>query len=146
MNKPFGIILLLILGLFFSPSTTAFAQPDGQVEALKVALVGQRMLITYREGGALYGTYYFLDVQFCRTGKYITSAQSHKTTVMDNDQSNNWTEIGRWDILSYQNQPVLRYVTLQGKMNFVPARLLQDGEIWLGDGVTVRHLSTTACK
>ena len=145
MNKLFGITHLLILGLFFSPSTAAFAQP-GQVEALKGALVGQRMLISYREGGALYGTYYFLDVQFCRTGKYITSAQSHKTTVMNNDQSNNWTEIGRWDILSYQYQPLLRYVTLQGKMNFVPVRLLQDGEIWLGDGVTVRHLGTTVCK
>jgi hypothetical protein len=137
---------MLALGFLFLPEKPAAAQVDDQINGLQNALSGQRLLVTYRDGGALYGTYYFLDVQFCRTGRYFTAAQSRKTTVMDNEQVNNWREIGTWDIISVQNQIVLRYVSLNGRTNFVPAHLLSGGDIWLGDGVSVQRRGATACR
>jgi hypothetical protein len=136
----------LALALLFLPATPVFAQADDQAEALRDALRGQHLFVTFRDGEALYGTYYFLDVQFCQSGRYITAAQSRKTTVLNNQQVNNWTEVGEWEIITYQDQPVLKYVSRNGKTNFTPARLLPGGRIWLGEGVSVQRRGVTACR
>lgn len=138
--------ILLALALFFLPTAPAVAQADDRAMALTDALSGQRLFVTFRDGGALYGTYYFLDVQFCPTGRYVTSAQSRKTTILNNQQVNRWREIGTWSIIIYQDQPVLKYVSLNGRTNFAPARLLEGGRVWLGEGVSVQRTGTAACQ
>ena len=146
MKTQLASAALPALALFFLLTTPAVAQPDDRVEALKDALSGQRLFVTFRDGGALYGTYYFLDVQLCQTGRYYTSAQSRKTTILNNQQVNRWREAGTWRIIVYQDQTVLKYVSLSGKTNFAPARLLPDGRIWLGEGVSVQRTGTTDCQ
>ncbi len=74
----------ILTALLFS---TFVAPVRAQEQAVKKTLAGQRLLLTYREGGALYGTYYFLDVHFCASGSYMTFGQSRKTTVLDNTRS-----------------------------------------------------------
>jgi hypothetical protein len=94
----------------------------------------------------MYGTRYFLDVQFCWTGRYVTAAESRKTPVLNNEQVNRWRDIGSWDIVSYQGQAVLKYISSNGQTNFVPAALLPGGRIWLGQGVSVQLTGVTACQ
>lgn len=146
MKTPLATAMILALVFLFLPEERATAQVNEEAAALRDALRGQRLLVTYRDGGALYGTYYFLDVQFCDTGRYYTNAQSRKTTVMDNEQVNNWTERGTWSIVSLQNQLALRYILLNGRLNFVAARLLPGGRVWLGDGVSVQRRGATSCQ
>jgi hypothetical protein len=138
--------ILVGLTTLLSCPKAGIAQTQGQVEAIRGALSGQRLFVTYRDGGSMYGTRYFLDVQFCRTGRYVSGAESRKTTVLGNEQVNRWTDIGRWDIISYQGQPVLKYVSSNGQTNFAPAALLPDGSIWLGQGVSVQRTGITVCQ
>jgi hypothetical protein len=136
--------ILLGLAALLSPRP-GLAQTEESVQVIRSALSGQRLFITYRDGGPIYGTFYFLDVQFCQTGKYVMAAESRKTTILDNEQVNRWAEIGTWDIISYQDQPVLKYISSTGRTNFAPAALLPGGRIWLGQGVSVQRTSTTNC-
>jgi hypothetical protein len=146
MKTQSAITVLLGLILLLVPGIPAAAQTEDPIDAVRKALSGQRLLVTYRDGGALYGTHYFLDVQLCRTGRYYTSAESRRTTILNNQQVNRWRETGTWAIISYENQPVLKYISSAGKTNVAPARLLPEGRIWLGEGVSVQRTGTTACR
>jgi hypothetical protein len=131
---------------FLSSAPAARAQADSQVQAVRESLSGQRFLTTYREGGALYGTFYSLDVQFCPSGTYVTGGRSEKKTVLGNDQVNTWTEVGRWDVLAYRGQAVLKSVSAGGRTTFIPVNVMPDGRLWLGDGVYVQRTGAAACQ
>jgi hypothetical protein len=55
--------------LLSSPKIAPLAAQGPPEAAVKDFFNGQQMLVTYREGGALYGTFYTLQVHFCRTGR-----------------------------------------------------------------------------
>ena len=95
MKLQLATSLLMAIELL-SSAPIARAQTDSQVQTVRESLSGQRFLITYRDGGALYGTFYFLDVQVCPSGTYITGARSEKKIVLGNVQVNTWAEVGRW--------------------------------------------------
>src|ERR1700756_5352940 len=86
-----------MLVLAFSLTGTALAQAGSQAQALKAYLGGQKLIVTYRQGGPVYGTYISLQVHLCRSGNYMTFGQSRKQTVLGNEQVNNWRDQGRWD-------------------------------------------------
>ena len=53
--------------LFFTISTMS-AQTIPTVEEVQNFLSNQNILLTYREGEAIYGTYYFIEIHYCPQG------------------------------------------------------------------------------
>ena len=72
------------------PFVTLFAQSDAQVSAIDRYLSGRRFLVSYREGGPVYGSHIFLDVHYCSSGQYLLAGESRRQTVLDNWQVNRW--------------------------------------------------------
>jgi hypothetical protein len=132
---------LLVLALFASPS--AAQQPDEA--AVTEFFSGQRMLVTYREGGPQYGTHFFLDVHFCRSGRYLTVGESRRRTVLDNEQVNRFTDQGIWEITTIRGQISLRYVSVSGEQQVVGVYRGPDGRISLGDGVSIVRKGPALC-
>src|SRR3954467_12816312 len=102
-----GVSILLSLLL----ASRASSQPGAHEQTAKGFFNGHKLLVTYREGGAQYGTVFFLHVHFCQSGRYMTVGQSRRHTVLDNEQINNISDQGSWDITTFQGQLVLRYLS-----------------------------------
>lgn len=126
----FRISIALLLGVLLASSTTA-QSPEANVREF---FNGQQMLVTYRDGGAVYGTFFTLQVHFCRSGRYITFGESRKHTVLDNEQVNRFTDQGTWTIGSMQGRMVLKYVSISGQPNIVAINVAPNGRVSLGDG------------
>jgi len=120
----------LLLGALVASS----ARAQGQEAGIREFFTGQQMLVTYREGGPVYGTFFALQVHFCRSGRYITFGESRKHTVLDNEQVSRFSEEGTWTIGSIQGRMVLRYVSISGQPNIVAVNVGPNGRVSLGDG------------
>jgi hypothetical protein len=134
------VVMLLL------PFVTLLAQSDPQVNAIDRYLSGRRFLVSYREGGAVYGSHIFLDVHYCSNGQYILSGESRRQTVLDNWQVNRWEDSGRWAVLRVEGRVGVRAVSLSGRVDFVAADILPDGRLWVGDGVSVRPQGLAICR
>ena len=128
------------------PFVTLLAQSDPQVNAIDRYLSGRRFLVSYREGGAAYGSHILLDVHYCSNGQYILSGESRRQTVLDNWQVNRWEDSGRWVVLRVEGRAGVRAVSRSGKVDFVAAGILPDGTLWVGDGVSVRPQGAAICR
>jgi hypothetical protein len=106
---------------------------------------GQQMLVTYREGGTLYGTFFTLQVHFCRSGRYMTFGESRKQTILDNQQVSHFTDEGTWEITTFRGQLVLKYVSVSGRPNIVAVNVAPNGRVSLGDGITVVRQGLAQC-
>ena len=84
-----AIVLLLPLG-----ASTQGVASGASVAAVEDFFNGQQMLVTYRDGGPLYGTFFTLQVHFCRSGRYVTFGESRRQTILDNEQVNRFTDEG----------------------------------------------------
>jgi hypothetical protein len=127
----FSKVSTAILLAALAASSTAAQSPEA---AVREFFNGQQMLVTYREGGAVYGTCFTLQVHFCRTGRYITFGESRKHTVLDNEQVNRFTDQGTWTIGSMQGRVFLRYLSISGQPNVVAINVAPNGRVSLGDG------------
>lgn len=143
MKAPGRISAMALLA--FSFTGAALAQIGSQAQALRSYLGGQKLLVTYRQGGAVYGTYVSLQVHLCRSGNYMTFGQSRKQTVLGNEQVNNWRDEGRWDVGVYAGQLGVEYVSASGQSNFVPVRISPNGQILAGNGTSVVRQGTAMC-
>jgi len=146
MKSQFRHVVFFALLMSFALAGSLYAQTDERVQDVKRFFSGQRMLVTFRNGGPVYGTYFFLDVHFCPSGRYMTFGQSRKQTVLNNEQVNSWREDGVWDIVGSEEGMVLRYLSSSGERNAVPVRLLPDGRVSLGDGVSVVRRGSAQCR
>lgn len=144
MKTRIGVLLALLMAL--SPFETAWAQADPQLGAINRYLNGRRFLVTYREGGAAYGTHVFLDIDYCASGRFILTGKSRRQTVLDNWQMNNWDDAGRWDVVRFQGRTGVRWVSVSGKMDFVPVEVLQGGRLRAGEGVSVQPQGAARCR
>lgn len=113
--------------------------------AIQSFFSGQRMLVTYREGGPLYGTFFTLDVHFCRSGRYMTFGESRRRTVLDNEQVNRFTDEGAWEIANLRGQMVLRYLSVSGQPNAVAINVSPDGRVSLGEGISLVRQGPAQC-
>jgi hypothetical protein len=134
---------LLLSGLFAAP---AISQSGSSEPAVNGFFLGQRLLVTYREGGAQYGTFYTLQVHFCRSGRYMTAGQSRRHTVLDNEQISNFSDQGTWNITTFQGQLVLRYLSDSGQANALPVRVLPNGNISMGEGISLVKQGIAQCR
>ena len=128
------------------PLVTLLAQSDAQVSAIDRYLSGRRFLVSYREGGAVYGSHIFLDVHYCSNGQYLLAGESRRQTVLDNWQVNRWEDSGRWAVLRVAGRVGVRASSNAGKVDFVAAELLPDGRLWVGEGVSVSPKGHALCQ
>ena len=138
------ILLGLSIALFYASSADAQAQKN--VQYIQGYLGGYEFQVTYREGGSLYGTYFFLDVHFCSSGKYLSHVQSRKQTVLGNEQVNNWNDSGNWDVVPFQGYVTLRYISASGAQDIVPLEILPDGSIRPLSGAFMKRLGKAQCR
>jgi hypothetical protein len=144
MRTILGIAPTALLLSLFAPSAVAAQTPSET--AVHDFFNGQQMLVTYREGGSLYGTFYTLQVQFCRSGRYLTVGESRRHTVLDNEQVSRITDAGTWEITTIRGQMVLRYVSVSGQPNLVAVNVAPNVRLSLGDGsITVVKQGAAQC-
>lgn len=144
MRSPSAVITSLLLAVFLT--TPAHAQTGSNERNVRDLFAGQTMLVTWRDGGPLYGTFFTLQVHFCNSGRYMTFGESRRQTVLDNQQVGNLDDRGSWDVATLQGQLVLRYLSDTGQANAVPVRVLPNGNIWVGEGVTVIRQGAAQCR
>ncbi len=106
----------------------------------------KHFLVTYREGEALYGTYYFLEVHYCPTGSYLLYGSTVKKTVLGNEQRNNWQEAGSWKAVKYNGSVGLYYKVNTGEEKFFPLYLLPNGNLTLGEGISIVLQGKAICN
>ena len=138
-----GALPVLLLALSF---VTLLAQSHPQVNAIDRYLSGRRFLVSYRDGGPVYGSHIFLDVHYCPNGQYLLAGESRRQTVLDNWQVNRWEDSGRWAVLRIAGRLGVRASSISGKVDFVAVELLPDGRLWAGDGVSVSPKGPALCR
>lgn len=138
-----GAATLAIVAVVTASVATA---QDREVDGLDELVRGQRFLTTYREGGPVYGTYYFVQVRYCSSGQYILSGQSRKQTVLGNEQVNNWHENGGWQTARVEGRPGLRYSPRGAMPWFFPIGLGPDGAVSLPSGYSVVPEGPAGCR
>ena len=146
MIKPWRIIVLFTIVVLFFPVGTLSAQTDPQVQHLKQYLNGQKILLSSRKGGPIYGTFYFEEIHFCPSGQYMLFGQSRKQTVLGNEQVNNWEDCGIWNVIHVQGQVALQYRSRSGTGNIIPIHFLPDGRIQIPDGISLQKPGGAQCR
>lgn len=121
------------------------SQTSVSIEELSQFIEGQQIRITYREGEVLLGTYYFIDVHYCRNGYYGLYATTIKRTVMGNEQRGGWQEYGQWKIETRGDQVGLYAINTVGVENFYPFFKLPNGDIFMREGVTLIRQGPAVC-
>src|SRR5258705_6562197 len=141
------ILCSVVRALVLSFSMTALLAAQGSPEAtVRDFFNGQQMLVSYREGGPLYGTFFTLQVHFCRSGRYITFGESRGQTVLDNQQVNRFTDEGTWEVTTVRGQMMLRYLSISGQPNMVAINVAPNARVSLGDGsITVIKQGVAQC-
>jgi hypothetical protein len=139
----FAAVNVLLFSLWSAPTCTAQGVTEPTV---KKFFNGQQMLVTYREGEVLYGTYFTLEVHFCASGRYMTFGESRRRTILDNEQVNRFTEEGTWEITMLRGQTVLTYVSVSGVQNIINVNVAPNGRVSLGDGISVVRQGPAQCR
>lgn len=102
---------------------------DREANALGQALNGNSILFSWREGEAVYGTYFFEQVHFCDSDDYLLFGYSERNTVLDNIQRNRWQDEGRWELRREQGQLGVYLQPDSAQGYFVPLRFDNNGRL-----------------
>lgn len=137
-----GLFLLITLGC----SLSLKAQVNPPIEELKDLFNNQKLLITYREGEVVYGTYYFIEIHYCPDGYYGLYGNTVKRTVMGNEQKSNWQEYGQWKILNEGGVNGVFYASNSGNQQFYPVYKLANGDLFLNEGVSIVNKGQAICQ
>ena len=124
----------------------ARAQENPSVAELHGFFNDQKLLITYREGEVVYGTYYFIEVHYCANGYYGLYGSTVKRTVMGNEQKSNWQEFGQWKIINQKGLNGIFYSATNGNQQFYPLYKLTNGELFINEGVTIVNQGKAICQ
>lgn len=140
LTMTFAVLLFCFYSNFMN------AQSIPSVEEVSSFFSNSNILITSREGGPIYGTFYFVEIHYCPQG-YGLYGRSEKQTVLGNIQRNNWREFGTWKVVN-QNDQVGLFYTVQstGAQNFVPVYKLDNGNFFIGEGYTIVHQGQAICQ
>ena len=125
-------------------TTTIQGQSIPSQEEVRNFFNNQNILISYREGEVIYGTYYFMEIHYCPTGQYGLYGNTVKKTVLGNEQRSNWQEFGTWQITS-QNGLVGIYYATQTNQQFVPIYKLANGDFFVREGVSIVKQGPATC-
>lgn len=134
----------LLLGCFLLYAPAINGQSIPSIEEVQNFFNNQNILISYREGEVIYGTYYFMEIHYCPTGQYGLYGNTVKQTVLGNEQRSNWQEFGTWQITSQNGQVGIYYVT-QSSQQFVPIYKLANGDFFVREGVSIVKQGPAIC-
>ncbi len=137
-------IALLILG-FVLYSIPGKAQTTPTYEEVQYFFNNQNILLTYREGEVIYGTYYFIEIHYCPNGQYGLYGNSVKKTVLGNEQRSNWQEFGTWKVMNQDGYVGLYYEATSGEQQFVPIYKLNNGDLFISEGTTIVNQGQADC-
>jgi len=105
---------------------------------------GKNILVTYREGEVIYGTYFFLEIRYCLNRRYTLYGKSVKKTVLGNEQISNWQETGSWKITTKDGLVGIYYLNDNGTEDHIPVYIFNDN-IFISEGVTVLQQGQANC-
>ena len=134
--------LLLMLGVLIQPNSNIQNIPS--VEEVHGFVNGNNILVSYREGGPVYGTFYFLEIHFCPNG-YGLYGRSSKQTVMGNYQNNNWREFGYWEVTEQNGLVGIQYSPVNGNALFVPIYKSPDGTLFINQETSMVLQGNAIC-
>jgi hypothetical protein len=130
--------------LIFTQDTSAQAIPT--VAEVNKFVSNNNILVTYREGEVVYGTYYFIEIHYCPSGYYGLYGKSVKKTVLGNEQISNWQEFGRWKVIRQNENVGVYYKTTTGQEKFFPIYRLPNGNLSLGEGTSIVRQGPAICN
>lgn len=140
----------MILALLFIMGPGGFAKLNSQVnpsvDELNNYFNNQRLLLTYREGEVLLGTYYFIEIHYCPNGYYGLYGNTVKRTVLGNEQKSNWQEYGTWKITNQNGINGIYYLANNGNQKFYPLYKLANGDLFISEGVTIVKKGLAICQ
>ncbi len=138
-----SILNCLLISLFLMSIPTNAQSIPSETEVINF-FSNNKILITYRDGEVLYGTYYFLEIHYCPNG-YGLYGNTVKQTVLGNEQQSNWQEFGTWKVMTQNGLVGIHYITTEGVQNFVPIYKLSNGDIFISEGITVLQKGAATC-
>ena len=138
------LIVIFLLGLVYLPKSQAQTNPS--IEELHNFFNNQQLLLTYREGEVLYGTYYFIEIHYCGNGYYGLYGNTVKRTVLGNEQKSNWKEFGSWKIMNKGGVNGIHYAATNGGQQFYPLYRLANGDLFISEGITVVKQGAAICQ
>ena len=144
--KNFHLLTATILtcSVLFTQNTNAQSIPT--VAEVNSFINNSNLLVTYREGEAVYGTYYFIEIHYCPSGGYGLYGKSVKQTVLGNEQRNNWQEFGNWKVVEYNGNTGVYYKSTTGQEQFVPVYRFPNGNLSTGEGVSIVKQGEAICN
>ena len=144
--KRFYLLMVIIFAFFVLIPQYASAQTIPTIAEVNSFINNGHFLITYREGEVVYGTYYFIEIHYCPSGQYGLYGKSIKRTVMGNEQHNNWQEYGNWKVIEYGENVGIYYKTTTAQEKFFPVYRLSNGDLSIGEGVTIVKKGKAICN
>ncbi|MGI9271751.1 MAG: hypothetical protein ACR2QT_08255 [Woeseiaceae bacterium] len=134
---------ILILAMF---SGLTYSSDVDEESRLHNFLLGKHVLFSYRDGGAIYGTYYFYDTHHCPAGRYIDYGSSSKQSVLGGEINNSWQDSGSWQVVTYEGQTGAYYVSVGGEETFLPMQLNADGSVYINDTMSFVTQGIAQCQ
>ena len=123
---------------------TGLAQSEA--ETVRSLLSGRTMMVTYRDGGPINGTYQQISVSFCPSGSYFSQGGSSRTTILENQDRRSFSDQGTWSVSELGNLVEVQYRSVSGPVTAFLVHLLPDGRIWAGTGITVVPQGPAPCR
>lgn len=142
----FLVLMLLILVSWYNNNKNIDLQTVPTIAEVNSYFKNQHLLITYREGEVIYGTYYFLEIHYCLSGQYGLYGRSVKQTVLGNEQRNSWQEFGNWKVIEYNGAVGIYYKSNVGKINFVPIYRSTNGNLYINQNVSIVKQGAAICR
>ncbi len=122
------------------------AQTNPSIDELHDFFNNQQLLLTYREGEVLYGTYYFIEIHYCANGYYGLYGHTVKQTVLGNEQKSNWKEYGTWKIINQGGINGIFCQATTGNIQFYPIYKLANGVFFVKEGVSIVKKGLAICQ
>jgi hypothetical protein len=132
------------LGSAITVPKPALAQSEA--ETVRSLLSGRTMMVTYRDGGPIYGTYQQIYVSFCPSGNYFSQGGSSRTSILENQEHRSFSDQGAWSVSEVGNLVAVQYRSLSGQVTAFLVHLRPSGRIWAGTGITVIPVGTAPCR
>ena len=131
------------LGVLLPAFCASEAQADEQV--LRNYLSGRHVLISRRDGEAVYGTYYFFHTHYCSSGRYVVYASSVKQSVLGGEIRQRWEVRGTWKVVTQKGQEGVFYQDTDGGTDFLSLRMQPDGSVYIRDGINFAPQGRAEC-
>jgi hypothetical protein len=140
ISRMLGAALVVVIGA----SKPGLAQSEA--ETVRSLLSGRTMMVTYRDGGPVYGTHQQIYVSFCPSGNYFSQGRSSRTTILENQERRSFSDQGTWSVSELGNLVAVQYRSISGQVTAFLVHLLPNGRIWAGNGITVIPQGAAPCS